>query len=102
MDAPGKFFRRRRRRRRRRPPGFGMKMTTSRVLLRNWSFRSAQIDPSRRAVAEGLCYVIKKSYKKFKYPKRVGKRLKTAKNRHSIKIPYRNIPHSYPLKGAVM
>ena len=24
------------------------------------------------------------------------------KNRHSIKIPHRNIPHSYPLKGAVM
>ena len=42
-----------------------------------------------------------KSVKKIKYKKRVGKRSKTTKNRHSIKIPYRNIPHSYPLKGAV-
>ena len=33
------------------------------------------------------------------------KRSKTVKNRHSIKIPYNisvKIPHSYPLKGAVM
>ena len=34
--------------------------------------------------------------------KNCQKRSKTNKNRHSIKIPYRNIPHSYPLKGAVM
>ena len=33
------------------------KMTTSRVLLRNRSFRSARIDPSRRAIAEGYMYV---------------------------------------------
>ena len=43
-----------------------------------------------------------KSYTKIKYQTRVGKTSKTVKNRHSIKIPYRNIPHSYPLKGAVM
>ena len=34
--------------------------------------------------------------------KRVGKGPKTTENRHSISIPYRNIRHSYPLKGAVM
>ena len=33
------------------------KMATSRVSLRNQSFRSARIDPSRRAVAEGYMYV---------------------------------------------
>ena len=34
--------------------------------------------------------------------KKSQKKSKIVKNRHSIKIPYRNIPHSYPLKGAVM
>ena len=33
------------------------KMATSRVSLRNRRFRSARIDPSRRAVAEGYIYV---------------------------------------------
>ena len=75
---------------------------TSRVLLRNQSFRSARIDPSRRAVAEGYMYVAKIRRKNIKYKQRVGKRSKTVKNRYSIKIPYRNILHSYPLKRAVM
>ena len=39
-------------------------MGSSRVLLRYRQFRSAQIDPSRRAVAEGLYYVTKTSHKK--------------------------------------
>ena len=33
------------------------KIATSRVLLRNRRFRSARIDPSCRAVAEGYIYV---------------------------------------------
>ena len=45
------------------------------------------------------------SQNKLKYEKRVEKTLKTAKTGIAEKIPYRNhvkIPHSYPLKGAVM
>ena len=37
--------------------------------------------------------------------KKLSNKSKTGKNRHSIKIPYRipvKIPHSYPLKGAVI
>ena len=45
----------------------------------------------------------KKEWKQnIKYQKTFKKKSKTGKNRHSIKIPCRNIPHSYPLKGAVM
>ena len=40
------------------------KMGTSRVSLRNRSFRSARIDPSRRAIAEGYIYVKTKNIKK--------------------------------------
>ena len=82
-------------------PTWIWEMGSSRVSLRNRSFRSARIDPSRRAIAEGYMYVIKNHIKKPNIKKEL-KKSKTAENRHSIKIPYRNIPHSYPLKGAVM
>ena len=39
---------------------------------------------------------------KNKISKKSRTSIKNGKNGHSIKIPYRNIPHSYPLKGAVM
>ena len=39
------------------------KTDSSRGLLRNRSFRSARIDPSRRAVAEGYMYVKQNPYK---------------------------------------
>ena len=96
LDALEKFFRRRRRR---RPPGFGK---TFRVSLRNRTFRSARIDPSSLPKHRRTNLTIFLSYKKIKYQKTIKKRSKTGKNRHSRKIPYRNIPHSYPLKGAVM
>ena len=68
--------------------------------------KSALPECADRSVSSSGCrrFILrdKKSYKKINYQKRVGKRSKTAKHRHSIKIPYRNIPHSYPLKGAVM
>ena len=54
-------------------------MGSSRVSLRNRRFRSARIDPSRRAVAEELHYVIQKSYKKIKYQKTVKKDQKREK-----------------------
>ena len=50
------------------------------ISLRNWTFRSARIDPSRRAIAEGYIYVRQNPYKQIKYPKRVGKTSKTAKH----------------------
>ena len=72
------------------------------VSLRIRSFRSARIDPSRRAIAEGYICVKTNPWKQIKYAKRVEKRSKTTKNRHSIKIPYRNITHSYPLQGVAL
>ena len=54
-------------------------MGTSQVLLRNRSFRSARIDPSRRAVAEGYTYVNKKSYKKSNIKKEMEQYQKRAK-----------------------
>ena len=56
------------------------------VSLRIRTFRSARIDPSRRAIAEGYMYV-KKIVKKKTISERVGKRSKTTKHRHSLKNP---------------
>ena len=60
-------------------------MATSRVLLRDRSFRSARIDPSRRAIAEGYIHV-KKIHIKNQISKKIGKKSETAKNRQSIQI----------------
>ena len=51
-----------------------LEMGSSRVLLRNRRFRSARIDPSRRAVAEGYMY-IKKHRKKNQISKTSWKRI---------------------------
>ena len=55
-------------------------MGSSRVSLRNRRFRSARIDPSRRAIAEGYIYVSKIRNKKSNIKKELAKdqkRLKT-------------------------
>ena len=72
------------------------------VSLRIRTFRSARIDPTslpkhRRTNFKKSCHKINSNMKKES-----KKTQKTAENRHSIKIPYRSIPHSYPLKGAAI
>ena len=103
MDALEKFFRRHRRRRRRRPPGFGKWA----VITFYYEIGASGVRGSIRLVFRVpkvilfvFKYCTKNSNSNKKNPNK--KYIKNDKNMHSIKNPYRNIPHSYPLKGAVM
>ena len=75
------------------------KMDSSRVSLRNRRFRSARIDPSRRAVAKGYMYVNKNPYKKIKYRKRVEKEQKRPKTGIAQKSPLEISLTPIPLRG---
>ena len=101
LDALGKFFRRRRRRRRRRrPPVFGKRP----LLEFYYGIGASGVRGSIRLVfrstdARNLRKVV---VGQIKISKNNRKQIENGQHRHSIKIPYRNIPYSYPLKGAVM